>query len=145
MVNRTVVLTRNRALMGPGGTPGDLLVPDVGWRCKTVERPPEGEHPCVPFKASIGYGCLFLPHPREGDRYELQAVPGRTAILIHPANVWQQLLGCITLGEAHAWFEPGVLPHGLPDVRTLGVAGSVATVHAFEALMQLKPFTLIIQ
>jgi hypothetical protein len=144
---KTATLTR--LVSGPDGTRGELVT-DCGWRCVTVERPPTGEHPC---QQPDSYLCHFAPHPREGERYQLEDKHGRTAILIHPANVWEQLLGCIALGDAFAEFAAGGIhpvgsekyPAGMPTHRMLGVRNSVATVHAFEAVMRLEPFVLTIK
>jgi len=68
--------------------------------CDTLELPWVGNTPfesCIPEGTySIKYrkSALFHIH----DCYEVQNVPGRTAILIHAANTVDQLQGCIAVG-----------------------------------------------
>lgn len=78
------------------GTYGNLST-DSGFECYTLERPNEGDHPCIP--AGI-YQVEMRPHPIHGNCYEILDVPGRTAILIHSANIYQQLLGCVAPGRS---------------------------------------------
>lgn len=77
------------------GTNGHIRGPQ-GVICYTIELPwlnntrrisciPEGEYEIVPFKSK-----------KHGDVYTLKGVPGRSAILIHAANIAQkELNGCI--------------------------------------------------
>lgn len=45
------------------------------------------------------YQSNWEPSPRlNRETYRLVAVPGRSGILIHPANFAEELLGCIALG-----------------------------------------------
>ena len=78
---------------------GDL---DTGlYHCKTMERPPTGDHPCIPISPEGGYTVDWTTdHPKHPGCFEVRRVPGRTDILIHAANVYEQLLGCIALGSA---------------------------------------------
>lgn len=145
---RSAVLTRQQT--GSDGTYG-TLVTDRGFNCFTVERPSVGEHPCIdPWQGQ----CLWLRHPREGNCYELQGVPGRTAILIHPANVWEQLLGCIALGDKLVRFNAGSIRPmyangstdlGLPSRDVMGVSNSRSTLQAFEESMNYEPFMLTVK
>ena len=60
-----------------------------------------------------------------GPTYQVDAVPGRTAILIHPANVDQQLLGCIAVGETIGKLkgDRAVLNSGKTFQRLMGILG----------------------
>lgn len=65
----------------------------------TVEQPWRNNEPfksCIPFGT---YLCKLANHPKHGLKYELQDVPGRTAILIHVANTMDDVEGCIGLGD----------------------------------------------
>ena len=91
-------LTLNRDIMTPSYTEGTLLI-DGSQECFTLEKPwldnqpdtsciPAGTYP-VENQFSPHFGCN-MPH--------VLNVPGRSAIMIHPANYEEQLLGCIALG-----------------------------------------------
>jgi hypothetical protein len=60
--------------------------------CVTIENEelsiPDGEYVCYRYQS-----------PKNGEVWELQDVPGRTHIQIHPANEAYQLLGCIAVGQ----------------------------------------------
>ena len=72
----------------------------------TIERPQsDPEHPCIPEGE---YEVLLVPpgpHLAQMFPYklfpEVQNVPGRTGIFIHPANKASQLLGCIAPGRPY--------------------------------------------
>lgn len=81
---------------GPEGTFGTFRT-DSGFQVYSLERPVDGDHPCIPAGT---YQVVLKPFPKHGKCYEVCDVPGRTAILIHPANWTEQLLGCIALGRA---------------------------------------------
>jgi hypothetical protein len=149
-VTRTASLTRG---VGNGAQDGTLgqYASDSGFRCATVERPWDdnlADLSCVPVGR---YLCLWTWSPKHNANvYELQDVPGRTAVEIHAANVFEQLLGCIAPGHAVAEFAAGLLPKGLPATAHLGVTESVATLAALEADMRdgdgnQAPFWLVIQ
>lgn len=112
------------------------------FECYVVQRPPTGDHP------NIGKGSwrvTWKKHPEHGWCYELQDVQGRTFILIHSANWYQELLGCLALGASIAdvmdltgkWL-------GKAGAKQLGVTSSVATVARFNAHMDQKDFMLTI-
>lgn len=92
---RRITITRDET--GPEGTFGKLVT-DLNFECYTLERPAEGDHPCIPKGV---YKVLWTnTHPIHGECYEVMNVPARTAILIHSANWFDQLLGCIAPGRS---------------------------------------------
>ena len=166
MANKTAIIYRDKANTGPDGTFGlikafnELLV-EI-YNAVTMERPAAGVdvHPCIPAGT---YHCELAVSPAfyaqgldlgygRGMVYHVLNVPGRTSILMHPAN-WPveivkagdphhlQLEGCIALGAAVAMLQ--VPP---PDGRTLkGITSSVEACRAFLQAMQGQPFDLTIQ
>lgn len=132
------VFIKHRADNDPfGPTFGDLKAPG-GFECVTLERPATGDHPCI---GKGSWRVKALPHPQHGVCYELLDVKGRTAILIHSANWWQQLLGCISLGRAVMVVE-GTW-QGKP-IKEMGVSSSKDAVGAFFAHMAGLDFILTI-
>lgn len=77
------------------GTFGTWFIDDKPF-CVTLERPADGDHPCIP--AGI-YQCDRFKSPHNGDTWLLKDVPGRSMIEIHSANMYTQLLGCIAPGR----------------------------------------------
>ncbi len=78
---------------------------DSGFECYVVERPPLSQvgkaikdHPRILDAGGIAMASV-KDHPEHGKAYELE-VPGRTAILIHAANWFQELLGCLAPGSS---------------------------------------------
>ncbi len=121
---------------------GRLTAPG-GFECDALQRPPVGDHP------SIGRGrwrVHAFVHPEHGLCYEVQNVVGRTGILIHPANWFQELLGCIALGRSvdevvdftGKWL-------GQPGRKQLGVTSSGDAVKAFWNHMGGVDFMLTIR
>lgn len=145
---REIVLTRDlRRTDGHYGTFGDL---DTGtFRCKILERPKPGlvgDHPCVP-PTDRGYDMDWTSgvHPHHPQSYEVR-VPGRTAILFHSANWYQQLLGC---------FAPGLIIDDVIDLKgkclgsagakQVGVSGSLAALDGLIKNLAQKPCRLVIK
>jgi hypothetical protein len=106
-----ITLSIKRQTFTPKSTIGTLFI-DGLFFCYTIERPradigtpatllgPDGQnHPCIPAGVyqtkKVVYDHLNLLC------FELQNVPGRTSILIHPANFASQLLGCIAPGQTN--------------------------------------------
>ena len=115
---------------------GELFV------CKTLELPWDkniNNASCVPIGE---YACKWTRSNRMSAKaghdvftYELLSVPNRSGIRIHSANYFHQLLGCISLGDAHK------------DINLDGeidVIHSGATVQAFNNLMNQQDFILTI-
>jgi len=108
--------------------------------CKTLELPyknNESQRSCIPAGQ---YTCRYTQSARMTSEkghpvftYEVLNVPHRAGIRIHAANYFSQLLGCIALGDANA----DINGDGQPDVLH-----SVATIVAFEQLMQHNDFIL---
>lgn len=93
---RIVTLIRDVKTRGPLGTFGYLWT--GSYACVTLERPFSGDHPCIPIGEYDVEWTSDGRHPEHNPCYEVMSVPGRTAILIHPANWYQELLGCIAPG-----------------------------------------------
>lgn len=98
----------------------------------TMERPwvenmnnisciPTGVYNCSPYS-----GTIFK------DVYQVEGVPNRTAILLHPANYPHELAGCIAIGY-------GVAP------QTPMISTSQAAVARFKALLCYNDFLLTIR
>lgn len=123
------------------GTFGALAAEHLYW---TLERPKTGEHPCIPLGEYDVKWTTDHPHHPDGC-YEIQNVPGRTAILIHSANWFQELLGCIALGDMVEIVE-GMLPvdDGGTPIKQKGISGSKGAVARFVEEMEKKPFKLVI-
>jgi hypothetical protein len=92
-----------RTQLGTRGTPtfGKLTSHDGKFFCYTLERPSDGEHPCIPagkyHVIEDWHHSLDLDH-----RYrcpELVDVPGRTQIQLHIGNTIDDSEGCILVGE----------------------------------------------
>tara|TARA_R110002020_G_scaffold475112_1_gene708649 strand:+ start:34794 stop:35201 length:408 start_codon:yes stop_codon:yes gene_type:complete len=69
------------------------------FECFTIELPWKENQVGI---SSIPKGEYKLAHrnsPKYGDHLHVMGVPGRSYILIHPANYVSQLRGCIAVGE----------------------------------------------
>lgn len=76
------------------------------------------------------YQVNWEPSPRFGrETYRLVSVPGRSGILIHPANFQHELDGCIALGKARAG---------------LAIVQSRTAVEEFEKQLGRDSFNLVI-
>ena len=87
---------------------------------------------CIPVGT---YEVIKHVSPKFGPCLWVQDVPGRSEILIHPANYWFDLLGCIGPGENHV----DINGDGLLDVNKSGAT--------MRKIMELCPdrLTLIIK
>jgi hypothetical protein len=86
-------------------TLGELAINDFNgvtlFSCKTLELPFKGNArrvSCIPKSA---YKVKKRYSPKYGNHFHILNVPNRDFILIHNANYWFQLLGCIAVGENH--------------------------------------------
>jgi hypothetical protein len=144
---RTATLTRR--LPRPEDIFGTLgqLVTDSGLTLKTVERPWADNKPnesCIlpePGPASFSYLCKWGFSPKHGvNLYILQGVTGHTMIEIHPANVYQQLLGCLAPGLGVDLFPEGFVydkeTGDALESPQMGVTKSVGAVAMLEKDMQ---------
>lgn len=68
---------------------------------KTVELPWKENKRRVSCIPPGTYTAIKHNSPKFGPCLWIQDVPGRSEILIHPANYWHDLLGCIAPGEDH--------------------------------------------
>jgi hypothetical protein len=130
--------------------PVDPTAPTYGrlstgtFECDTMERPRIGDHPCIPPGE---YVATCFDHPEHGRCYELK-VDGRTGILLHPANWWWQLLGCVALGRAimPVMVTPDAAArHGRKaGVMEQGLSGSDDAYKSFMADRDARPFILVV-
>ncbi len=133
---KKVTIVRDKATAGPLGTFGRL---STGmFECDTLERAPDGDHPCIPAGTYKVVWKTKADHPVHGPCYEVVGVKGRTAILVHPANWADQLLGCIALGRS---VDDVVRPDGS---KMKGITSSKDAVHGFENDLDEQDFQLTI-
>lgn len=100
-----MITTLRRLESSDEGTVGLLTAP--GFRGFTLELPWRANAPRVSCIPAGTYRAAVVQSPKFGRVYMLHGVPGRSAILIHPANLAgdrslgfdTQLEGCIALGE----------------------------------------------
>lgn len=128
-----------RTVSDDSGTRGRLTLPDgrilltgeLTWKANApgVSCIPNGLYPCV-------WG--FSPHFNR-ELYHVTKVPGREAILIHPANYMgdtskgfkSDLEGCIALGMAFGNFGEQII-----------LTRSREAIGLFEAALNKQPFDL---
>lgn len=79
------------------GVFGELFI-DGSRFCTTLERPDLNNEPEVSCIPTGEYKCHRHTSLKFGEVWELEDVPGRADILIHPANLYTELRGCIALG-----------------------------------------------
>ena len=93
-----LILARSKTFSNDSQTTGVLFNEQLDELCKILELPwldnvrrksciPEGEYRVVAHKS-----------PKFGACFWVRDVPGRSEILIHPANYTRQLLGCLAPG-----------------------------------------------
>lgn len=116
-------------------TLGTMTVNNNGqiWVCKTLELKDANNLPkesCIPEGS---YMCIWQNSPKFGWCYEVTNVPNRSRILIHAANYFTQLLGCIALGAAHK---------DINNDGQLDVIHSGATLKKFHEIMNGENFGL---
>lgn len=132
---KKVIIVRDPS--SPAGTFG-LLTAERGFQLYTLERPGDGDHPAIP---EGDYRVIWTSglHPHHPQCYEVMNVPGRTAILIHPANWFDELLGCIALGRS-------IMDIQRKDGTMMrGISSSVDAVNAFVNHMGKENFQLTIK
>lgn len=108
---------------------------DSGLQLYILERPATGDHPRI---KGGKYIVCRKQHPIHGLCYELEDRDGRTAILIHSANWFWQLLGCLAPGRS---IQEILQPNGK---MMKGVTSSKDALMALEADMGYEPFELTI-
>lgn len=132
--------TIRRQLSTDHGTFGRLSVEGHAFTAYTGELPWRDNRKgasCIP---SGIYRCVWAQSPRlKRATYRVLDVPGRSGVLIHPANLFgdrelglnAQVQGCIALGERIGWMDgQRAILRSMPSVRN------------FETLMGGKPFDL---
>ncbi|WP_288370302.1 DUF5675 family protein [uncultured Algoriphagus sp.] len=97
---RTLII--NRDLQDENVTHGRLRVVEAGrtiFECCTLELPWRDNHVQISCIPKGEYRLLHRSSPRFANHLHIIDVPGRSYILIHPANFVHQLRGCIAVGE----------------------------------------------
>lgn len=128
------------------------LTGEVIFQCASLELPWRDNAPmlsCIPPGRYEFY--WRADSPKHGAVYEAKAVPGRSNIQVHAANLAgdesrgyvKQLDGCIAPGKAVVQFRAGNKPAGERDQR--GVAASRATLAELVAVLGKEPFVLTIK
>lgn len=74
---------------------------DTLFEFKTVELPWKNNQRRISCIPPGTYTAIKHNSPKFGACLWIQDVPDRSEILIHPANFWHDLLGCIAPGEKH--------------------------------------------
>lgn len=83
-------------------TNGVMYVVNEGkilFECYTLELPWKDNERRVSCIPEGEYKAIKHRSPKFGNSVWIQDVPGRSEILIHPANYVRQLLGCIAVGS----------------------------------------------
>lgn len=115
-------------------TLGTLTYKD--FTCKTLERPWKNNTKNISCIPKGTYQCKYtFSLGKLGWCYEVQNVPGRSGIRIHPGNYFFDIEGCILLGDSYGDINK--------DKQT-DVSNSRATIANFVSIMNKKDFTLII-
>lgn len=82
-------------------TYGSMLTDEGTKECDTIERPWRNNQEGVSCIPAGSYACSLRFSPAHGFAvFGVDAVPNRTDIEIHAANLPTQLLGCIALGQS---------------------------------------------
>lgn len=106
---------------------GHLVDDDETIVCCTMELPWHDNEPQISCIPPGKYTCKRRPSPHfQCDVFEIRGVPGRSLILLHPANYIRELRGCVALGESFA------------DLNADGVTDLASSRKAFEAFMASK-------
>lgn len=104
---KTILLQRLPGTIN--GTFGVLIRDDGFPWLTTVERPWDGNKENVSCIPAGTYTARKIMSPkRKYNVFEIQSVPGRTAIEMHIANTMNDVEGCIGIGKSFG--EVGVFP-----------------------------------
>lgn len=95
-----------RFSMSDSGTKGILTFDKGGFTCKTLELPWKNNQKKISCIPTGIYKCSLYPSSKFGLVYNLENVPSRSAILIHPGNfagdtskgLRTDVEGCILVG-----------------------------------------------
>lgn len=130
---------------GPSTDQGTFGILKFGEQiCRTLELPWRDnrvQRSCIPAGT---YQCAIVNSPKFGAVYGVQKVPGRSAVLIHPANFggdidlgWTtQLQGCIAPCE-----RVGTMKNNAGSMQAAGLVSRPALARLM-AWANGKPFTL---
>ena len=131
----TVTITRQTTDIKE--TLGILRTEDGQFGCNTLELPPRNNQVNVSQIPAGKYLCKWaFKWNSLAYHYQLQNVPNRSGIFIHPGNYFFNSQGCILLGS---------LPQDINHDGELDLINSQAIVSAFEKKMNKQDFWLIIQ
>lgn len=110
----TLILKRD--IESPIQTQGTLTLRDKHgskvFECFTLELPWLNNQVAASSIPKGEYRLLHRRSPKYGDHLHVLDVPGRSYILIHPANFVSQLRGCIAVGEKRM----DINGDGVPDI-----------------------------
>lgn len=124
-----------RTIVSKESTLGHLMVFDVNsasgskliFECKSLELPPRDNMRNISAIPSGKYNMALEWSDRfEKELWELKDVPNRSEIKIHPANYYNELQGCISLGD--------MFIHLNAD-KFLDLRNSRSTVNRFHFIM----------
>jgi hypothetical protein len=141
-----IIVTLQRTETGDEGTFGKIKVGDeAAYPYKTIELPWRDNKQFLSCIPAGEYQCDWAARPDGGWCYHVNGVAGRTAILIHAANLGgdvtlgykSDLEGCIGLG-----LRFGALTVGNKYQR--GVLNSAVALSLFEAQLGYHSFTLAV-
>ena len=125
-----------RTLYQDKQTLGKLFIHDgvfEQFRCATLELPWKNNQrriSCIPVGA---YKCVKHRSPKFGDCLHVLNVPGRSEILIHYGNYYQDTLGCIL---------PGV---GFADIDKDGWLDVTHSKDTIDRILAIVPDSFIIE
>lgn len=137
----SVILTRNQT--SDEGTFGSLFIGTEKFF--TIELPWRDNHPnlsCIPAGT---YNCRWRSSRSKGMCYHVEDVPGRSEILIHPANLGgditkgfkSDLEGCIGLGMLTGFIS-------VIGGKQRGVLNSKMAISLFAQKMEYQTFVLTV-
>lgn len=129
----TVTLTRNQddgvqtlGEMSYGNFKCNTL--ELAWKNnqRNISSIPKGE-----YDVKWTFSPKFMKYT-----YEVQGVPNRSGIRLHIGNFFNQIQGCILLGNGY---------RDVNNDKRLDIINSTVTLKAFEEHLNRKPFKLIIK
>lgn len=83
---------------GEAGTFGVLRI-NKQLLCLTLEPPDRENRANISSIPAQQYHCKRVRSRRFGETFQVEDVPGRTAILFHPGNAVEETKGCFLLGR----------------------------------------------
>ncbi len=95
MINKAELIRLEKSNEGTFG----VLRLDGQVFCVTLEPPDEDNAVNISCIPQGEYVCRRVDSPRYGATFEIDGVPGRTHILLHPGNVSGDTRGCVLLGR----------------------------------------------